>query len=1052
MPDSRPITGVTADETSAFGVQHVANQYPSLVPAGISSGWTGARTLVYYQGANGAAVVFEFTQAYTNPSPYAQFHFDTNRAISAGNYASSQFGLTNVRNAAQAVYPVGISAAKFGIVRVHRTADTAFAFTDAYTPITPYNTPFYFGGQLVVTAVGAIDAAIFGNIEEVKKPLQALLNETPYVGGAGKPRVGRYPDTNFFFTQAYTNPSPFAQFHFDTNRAISAGAYFATQFGLTGVRNAAQAAYPVGISSALTAGLRTRFTLGQPLTVDFYFDFTDNTPSSLNVPFYFSGQLNPRPVGIDSLRMGLHKITAKAIEVTGLDSSEYGTQYLWEEWYVRPPSMQLDEYGLPHDADFENRSRYFAGIDANAIGTYRVTADPQYIVLPSQDTSTALGQFVPGFNRFYALGGYEFTGFEKPTIEFLRHTPSGIDSFEGSNTTVRLNNTVVKFVGTFAEPLTEFGGQTRIWNLLTFVTLPTVGNATNPGDSAVSDYGYPKLSGPPYPNSIGNLLRDGYGRPTLRLGAKALAPSGIDSLAMPRPYVAYWLQYINGLTGFDSFRTTQNYGHVIGNTSKSFTPGNLDSFLPGLHAYSNPPQFVFNLVSQSALGIGEHLVAYFERTVKHKPWRYEQIGQPIQPTVWSNKIVFDGLDATTWGAWKYRVFFNIIQPDPNASWVAYGWHAVENVNRARAVPSLYSLEMGWPAVRDNKLFAGGFFDPYIGKHAIRDQTTRITQWAAWITTGYGYHAARYDPPIPDAQAYKLNGIGPVDLVGSPVVSPYYLYPVGISSQSIGDHSVRDNILRPRGIDSMDGFPPDPILVFDKVIKPRSIYTSEDPENPGLYGVPHMWPHYIYPPDPQHPMDHAVWQKYGEHYVDYYHRALDVHSDGEYDRLTTEYGTQKVEARDRRLSVTGLKRDRYGWIIIPFVPQTWEVPVSGVSAEYGQQGVGYPPPVWSPYLAPSGIDGFSETDPMVDYFHRFLRPVGIDSLATTIMPGPWYTPRWLTRDSGLDSFEYGEDTFIDFSTRYRTVGGLDSFTCRPSPKKQMRVTKDPSGTAPVHALR
>lgn len=244
------------------------------------------RSYVFKPFSNaGANLNFSFADPYTTPyptyPPYAPFFFGGQLVvakISAG--FSTKVGSPLVQNRLKIALRDdidGISPALvFGRSRISTPLSADFVFSDAYTPTTAINTPFYFGGQIVVSTTSVsktrlgvaslkTSVAIYPEGIDSAAPPRATLKFSWQSGGA----------VNFLFVNQYSPPLgantsfefPFVSF--EGVARVSASARIqaqAAQFSGTALASASASAFLrpdtklVGAASAsttVTADLKT---------------------------------------------------------------------------------------------------------------------------------------------------------------------------------------------------------------------------------------------------------------------------------------------------------------------------------------------------------------------------------------------------------------------------------------------------------------------------------------------------------------------------------------------------------------------------------------------------------------------------------------------------------------------------------------------------------------------------------------------------------------------------------------------------------------------------
>lgn len=156
-----------AGSQGAHGTGAVTNAALSFAPTGFDS-LQFSRTTVYTSAENnGAAVDFLFTESYTPPyPPYAPFSFGGQIVIAKiGAGVQTTFGKPSLDSRLRIALRDDVDGISpqlaFGRARVSPELGLDFLFVDAYTPTTALNTPFYFGGQVIVSTRGA-DSSRFG--------------------------------------------------------------------------------------------------------------------------------------------------------------------------------------------------------------------------------------------------------------------------------------------------------------------------------------------------------------------------------------------------------------------------------------------------------------------------------------------------------------------------------------------------------------------------------------------------------------------------------------------------------------------------------------------------------------------------------------------------------------------------------------------------------------------------------------------------------------------------------------------------------------------------
>lgn len=202
-----------AGDQAKLGRGAVTNAALNFEPIGFDS-LQFSRTKIYKSAANsGAAVDFFFTQSYTPPyPPYAPFSFGGQLVLTRATVGvQTAFGkpALDVRQRIDLQDGIGGIASQLAIgrARVAGQPSLNFFFVDAYAPASALNTPFYFGGQVVVSTIGA-DSSRFG-VPALEAP--ATIAPVGIIPGAFGRAGLRLEGANgvgvdFLFTDPYTAP------------------------------------------------------------------------------------------------------------------------------------------------------------------------------------------------------------------------------------------------------------------------------------------------------------------------------------------------------------------------------------------------------------------------------------------------------------------------------------------------------------------------------------------------------------------------------------------------------------------------------------------------------------------------------------------------------------------------------------------------------------------------------------------------------------------------------------------------------------------------------
>ena len=355
MASILPVAGVGLGDQARFGYPQVKNSAGTVAPSGWVSSRFPATTSVSYLGEQGGTVWFAFEQQYTVPTGLnTPFNFGGTPPVSgASGGDQSKFGIPGVKNAAQEIKPQGFAQdpnlSKPVVFEPQEGVggQLDFNFSQPYTQPLQLNTPFYFGGSLVVTGITVGDTSRFGVIQEVRKPLQISPVGKPSSVLFGKPRVGDQPTVDFPFVDQYAvKTGTNTPFDFGGVIVISVGLGVDSKFGLSGVANKAKGVTVQGIPPGNFGTLKVFDAAESGAEVDFRFeqDYTLK-PSPLNTPYYFAWESRAFGEGWVSTQFGgaekvwlYHTYTFW----NGHEDSQFGNNTVenWAEFAVFPQSLQ----------------------------------------------------------------------------------------------------------------------------------------------------------------------------------------------------------------------------------------------------------------------------------------------------------------------------------------------------------------------------------------------------------------------------------------------------------------------------------------------------------------------------------------------------------------------------------------------------------------------------------------------------------------------------------------------------------------------------------------
>ena len=388
MASARPVAGAGLGDQHKFGLANATNAAATIAPLGWDTSRVPITGSVYYTDQNGAAVWFAFEGDYDSPNNInAAFTFGGSSGVTkAGIKRLTDFGIVGIANQAITISPQAGDFHAIGRTRVwHTTTDLAateagktdLRFDSLYQPPPTGNTAFYFGGTMVVAAAGCGHVEQFGDIADIRKPLQINPEGWRSRGTFGNTRLGDQPAVTFGFDKATAAPSSKnVAFDFGLDKSATLTAGYQSRFGVTALRNSAQSITVLG----------SEFTrCGQALCFDIdsngataHFGFAQSyssPPSALNTPFYFAWE-------------------SRAI-TEGWQSEQWGEPYTWLfHSFADPNGWRATKFGNTHIENWAEFAATPVGIPPAGMGAPKLEIAPRYILtlqanLPSLNSLTA---------------------------------------------------------------------------------------------------------------------------------------------------------------------------------------------------------------------------------------------------------------------------------------------------------------------------------------------------------------------------------------------------------------------------------------------------------------------------------------------------------------------------------------------------------------------------------------------------------------------------------------------------------------------------------------
>lgn len=385
MASARPVAGAGLGDQHKFGLANASNAAGTIAPTGWDTRRVPITGSVYYTDQNGAAVWFAFEGDYDSTNNLnAAFTFGGSSGVTdAGIKRLTGFGIADIANQATTVSTLGSDFHAFGRTRVwHTTTDLAASEAgktdlrfDSLYPEPPIgNTAFYFGGTMVVAAAGCGHVEQFGDIADIRKPLQINPEGWRSQGTFGNPRMGDQPAVTFSFDGSATTPSSKnVAFDFGLDKSATLTAGNQSRFGVTALRNNAQSIAALG---------RECTQYGQALCFDIdingataHFGFAQSyssPPSALNTPFYFAWE-------------------SRAI-TEGWQSEQWGEPYTWLfHSFADPAGWRTTKFGNTHIENWAEFAATPVGISPAGMGAPKLEIAPRYILTLSAELTSLSG-------------------------------------------------------------------------------------------------------------------------------------------------------------------------------------------------------------------------------------------------------------------------------------------------------------------------------------------------------------------------------------------------------------------------------------------------------------------------------------------------------------------------------------------------------------------------------------------------------------------------------------------------------------------------------------
>lgn len=285
------VSSAGAGDQSSYGSPSVANVAQGAFEQGFDAGAFPLPRVTFDLLA--AHADFDLTDTTSQAGSNVRLDFSAARPVtSGGRLAAGAFGTPGIANVAQGAFEQGFEAFSGGVAVVNRgeaAASLVFAFTLAYTAPTAYNTPFYFGGEVVVTSVGAIAPGSVGTPAQVEGTASlAPVGLAAFVSGVATafPAALNGGRLDFDLTVVASQAGGNVRLDFSLARPVPAGAGAQGTFGVASLVNVAQGAFEQGVDGL---ALGTARVLPAVVAAELDFDLHDfyAAPTGVNVAFGF---------------------------------------------------------------------------------------------------------------------------------------------------------------------------------------------------------------------------------------------------------------------------------------------------------------------------------------------------------------------------------------------------------------------------------------------------------------------------------------------------------------------------------------------------------------------------------------------------------------------------------------------------------------------------------------------------------------------------------------------------------------------------------------------
>lgn len=871
------VSNATAGSQTLWGTASVVN----VAQGAFEQGWESMRVgmLRVHDGRNGADVQLDLTGSYA-PAFALRFTFAGDEPISLATLgAQTRIGTATFANAAFEARPSGGSQTIWGRTLVARVAPlVTFDLTGTYAAPPATNTPFYFGGTIVMVARGFV-ATAFGNITfgSALSAHDAGNIDALTVGVQRVHRGQNGANVVLDLTETYTPTIGDAQMAFGWQLPIPrVGGDGYAMIGTPTIANVTPQLFPEGIASSAFGTPIVMLATYEFANLDFRNDYTP--PTALNVPFDFDviGLLEPSgfnatafgtaafrtadqiiPTGWSSLFVGV--LTARGGTVTinlssnGIASSNAFGSHRIEYLERRIRHITLNVASLfgttvvtPQHRTLDVHNR---GIPPGDFGAHLVAYKDRELA-PLPFLATLYGTPMVDRDHDVTFTGTDFLVMGDAEVHYPRQTIaisqpySGLafgDAFFDLGTKaaypvgfrsivnderygrpeVRLNT---RYIEQLFEVTTSDGGQFGSFNLVENrnKTIPVItGTHTT------------------------------YGTPTIVLAGRFLTNCGaLDATIYGDTLVAHYIRSVYP-SGYDA--SIFHSWNAVANAARVLAPFGVDTSSFGAHAAENNRRF-YTTIGHDSQVFGQAMIADAIRTLVV----YAMSDQPNIPhpvvELKTRYIPAGGYSFGGIGVPTVVERFTIFRPMAITSSNRFGEHRVRNVT-PQVYPGGY-LQTEWGGTHifnQHETYAlQGYIATLFGGHVVRDRTFRPSVFG-WDSATFGLHRVYRDGPIlPDPQVVTFVGFD-ISAVGTHVVRANSIYPAGFIATLVAQPTVARNGIIPDGIR-----PPYSSITGSQFGLPSLAPTQyarhhhgPDEGDMSLWGKPRLSPHTIWcAPAPQ----------------------------------------------------------------------------------------------------------------------------------------------------------------------------------------------------------